>query len=252
MIPLLRAAVAAVLGLGLSALYWLPAAFERNWVDIKQATQDPGYNFENNWLFAHNANPVLALHDAINHQVSWIAVSMMAVAAVGFAIGYFRGTLFRGMLPIGKSSASRLWWIPLAAIPVVVLFFLFPISRPLWHLLPEMPFLQYPWRWLEAVEAPMAIFFVAAIWPSGRRARLAMFIALWRGVYRCNGIRVPILLSGLLSRRHCRFGSEHIRRRRRLRRHVRVRATGRRRLEHCNWPSRRLSRSRSLDRSRQA
>ncbi len=29
-----------------------------------------------------------------------------------------------------------------------------------------MPFLQYPWRWLEAVEAPMAIFFVAAIWPS--------------------------------------------------------------------------------------
>ena len=53
-----------MLGLGLAAIYWLPAAFERNWVDIKQATQDPGYNFENNWLFAHNANPLLALHDA--------------------------------------------------------------------------------------------------------------------------------------------------------------------------------------------
>ena len=63
--PLLRAAVAAALGLGLAAIYWLPAAFERNWVDIKQATQDPGYNFESNWLFAHNANPLLALHDQI-------------------------------------------------------------------------------------------------------------------------------------------------------------------------------------------
>jgi hypothetical protein len=37
-----------------------------------------------------------------------------------------------------------------------------------------MRFLQYPWRWLEAVEAPMAIFFVTAIWPSRRRARVSV------------------------------------------------------------------------------
>jgi hypothetical protein len=165
--PLLRAALAGVLGLGLAAIYWLPAAFERNWVDIKQATQDPGYNFENNWLFAHSTNPLLALHDVILHQVSWIAISMIAIAIVGIAISWYRGTL-----PAAKSPASHLWWISVAAIPVVVFFFLFPISRPLWYLLPEMRFLQYPWRWLEAVEAPMAIFFVTAIWPSGRRARV--------------------------------------------------------------------------------
>jgi hypothetical protein len=170
-VPLLRAALAAVLGLGLAAIYWLPAAFERNWVDIKQATEDPGYNFENNWLFAHSGNPLLALHDAILHQVSWIAVSMIAVAVAAIAISWRRGTL-----PSAKSAVSRLWWVPLAAIPVVVCFFLFPISRPLWLLLPEMRFLQYPWRWLEAVEAPMAIFVVAAIWPSGRRARLSVLV----------------------------------------------------------------------------
>jgi hypothetical protein len=169
--PLFRAAVAAVLGLGLAAIYWLPAAFERNWVDISQATQDPGYNFESNWLFAHNSNPVLALHDQILHQVSWIAISMIAVAALCIAIAWRRGAL-----PIGKSTASRLWWAPLAAIPVVILFLLFPVSRPLWYLLPEMRFLQYPWRWLEAVEAPMAIFFTAAVWPSGRRARAAVLV----------------------------------------------------------------------------
>jgi hypothetical protein len=175
--PLFRAALAAVLGLGLAAIYWLPAAFERNWVDIKQATEDPGYNFENNWLFAHSSNPLLAAHDGVLHQVSWIAVSMIAVAVAAIVLSWLRGTL-----PIAKTAVSRLWWIPIAAIPIVVFFFLFPVSRPLWYLLPEMRFLQYPWRWLEAVEAPMAIFLVTAIWPSGQRARVTM-LALCSAVF---------------------------------------------------------------------
>ena len=158
--PILRAAVATVLGLGLAAIYWVPATLERHWVDIIQSTQDPGYNFENSWLFSHHANPILAMHDVVLRQVSWIAVSMIAVALIAVLVCYLRGTLPKP----GKK------WIPLAAIPVVVLFLLFPISRPIWHTLPQMPFLQYPWRMLEAVEAPMAIFLVAAIWPSNRSA----------------------------------------------------------------------------------
>ncbi|MGB7265004.1 MAG: 6-pyruvoyl-tetrahydropterin synthase-related protein [Terracidiphilus sp.] len=164
--PMLRAAVAAVLGLGLAAIYWLPAALERYWVDIRQATQDPGYNFENNWLFAHNANPLLSLHNAILNQASWIAVSMIAVAVLSLIVCWRRGAI-----PISRNTGNLRWWIPLAANPIVVCFLMFPISRPVWQLLPEMPFLQYPWRWLDAVEAPMAIFFVAAIWPSSRRGR---------------------------------------------------------------------------------
>jgi hypothetical protein len=88
---------------------------------------------------------------------------MIAVALVAVLVCYLRDTLPKP----GKK------WIPLAAIPIVVLFLLFPISRPIWHTLPQMPFLQYPWRMLEAVEAPMSIFFVAAIWPPNGNARLA-------------------------------------------------------------------------------
>jgi hypothetical protein len=168
----LRAAVAFVLGMGVTAMYWIPAALERSWVDIRQATEDPGYNFENNWLFSRHANPVLALHDVVLRQASWIAVSMIVVALLAVVICWRRGTL-----PIQKSSSSRRWWIPLAAIPVVALFLSFPISRPVWVLLPEMRFLQYPWRWLEAVEAPMAIFFIAAVWAAARRARIAVLAA---------------------------------------------------------------------------
>lgn len=167
--PALRAAVAAVLGLGIAAFYWIPAAWEQRWVDIRQATQDPGYDFENNWLFAHHANPLLALHDEVLHTASWISISMIAVALASLAIAARRGTL-----AAGQRTGWRQWWAPLAAIPCVVLFLLFPISRPLWELLPRIKFLQYPWRWMEAVEAPMAIFFAAAVWPSGRRARQAL------------------------------------------------------------------------------
>ena len=159
--PLVRAVVATVLGLGLAAIYWVPATFQRHWVDISQATEDPSFKFENSWLFSRHANPLLALHDVVLHQVSWIAVSMIAVALAAAVVCYLRGSL---------PGPGRKWF-PLAAIPVVVLFLLFPISRPVWHTLPQMPFLQYPWRWLEAVEAPMAIFFVAAIWPFDSEAR---------------------------------------------------------------------------------
>ena len=172
--PVLRASVGGALGLGLAAFYWLPAALERNWVDVSQATQDPGYNFEHNWLFVHNQNPALALHDAINHQASWIAVSMLAVAIAAFLVAWLRGAL-------PSLTGSVRWWIPLAAIPVVIAFLSFPISRVVWRTLPEMPFLQYPWRWLEAVEAPMAIFFAAAIWPANKRARIAICAACAAG-----------------------------------------------------------------------
>ena len=107
------------------------------------------------------------------------------------------------------NSASRRWWIPLAAIPVVVLFLLFPISRPLWHLLPEMRFLQFPWRWLEAVEAPWPSFSSPPSGPRAARAGVAsqccaVCAAVFLAVYRLRG---EGLLPGLLPRRHRRLSA---------------------------------------------
>jgi hypothetical protein len=40
-----------------------------------------------------------------------------------------------------------------------------PISLLVWNLLPKLRFLQFPWRWLVVLEAPMAIFAASAVWP---------------------------------------------------------------------------------------
>ena len=164
--PLLRAAFAGILGIGFAAVYIVPAAYEQRWVDILQAIDDPGYRIENNWLFARHANPALSLHDLELLKVSSIGVTMLAIAISCVFICWARHR-FRG---------SARWWLPLALIPFAVLFLQFPISGPLWKAVPDLRFLQFPWRWLVVAEAPMGIFFASAVWFTRRAWRITSLV----------------------------------------------------------------------------
>jgi len=159
--PVLRAVVGTALGLGVSAFYLVPAAWEQRWVDIRQATDDPGERIENSFLFGHHPGALLELHNVELKRVSLIAVSMVAVALAGLLIAWRRRTL----------PADYRRWLPLALIPLAVLFLQLPVSLALWNLLPELRFLQFPWRWLVVLEAPMAMFFAAAVWPRRENLR---------------------------------------------------------------------------------
>jgi hypothetical protein len=143
--PILRASVAAGLGIGLSAFYLVPAAVEQSWVDIRQATDDPGERIENSFLFGSRPGAGLALHNLELNRVSLIAVLLVAMALIGLLAAWRRKAL--------PTDARR--WIPLALIPVAVLLLQLPFTLPLWNLLPKLRFLQFPWRWLVVVEAPM-------------------------------------------------------------------------------------------------
>jgi hypothetical protein len=176
--PVIRAAISVTLGVALTGLYLIPAAWEQRWVDIQQATGvngDPGLRIENNWLFPHHADLTLHARDMVLRPISWINVSMIAVALGCILVLWLRGRLsLRGGKTAPRSSSPELarpFWIPLVLIPVAVLFLQLPVSLGVWDLLPKLRFLQFPWRWLLVVEAPMAVFFAAAVWPghSSRR-----------------------------------------------------------------------------------
>jgi hypothetical protein len=175
--PILRAGIAAGMGIALAGFYLLPAAWEQRWADLRAAIDYPVFNMENNWLFARHTNPVLAPFGWFLQRASMIAASMIAVAVFGMVICWVRDEwgLWSPTLAAKTSTrrglGTRGWWIPLALIPVTVLFLQFPISLPVWNLLPKMRFLQYPWRWVLVVEAPMAIFFAAAVWPGSAARR---------------------------------------------------------------------------------
>jgi len=168
--PVLRAAIGATLGTALAGLYLVPAAWEQRWVDVRQAISDPGLLIENSWLFARHADPALVYHDIELHKVSIIAFLMIAVALAGLLVCWLRGAL----KDYASGPAARRWWIPLALIPLAILFLQLPLSLPLWNLLPKLRFLQFPWRWLVALEAPMAIFIAAAFWPRKCWPRVAV------------------------------------------------------------------------------
>ncbi|HVC47586.1 MAG TPA: hypothetical protein VND90_10100 [Terracidiphilus sp.] len=162
--PILRSSAAVLLGLGLAAFYLAPAIYEQRWVDIRDAIADPGAQIRNSWLFVFKGDAALGGHNSVLRTVSLICVAMVALAVLGVLVCWRRRTLPGVSLP----SPAR-WWIPLALIPPAVLLLQLPVSAPLWDHLPKLAFLQFPWRWLVAVVAPMAIFLAAALWPAGLR-----------------------------------------------------------------------------------
>ncbi len=172
--PVARAAMAAALGLGLAAVYLVPAAVEQNWVNIRQAVDDPGERIENSWLFARHLDLSLDLHDVELTRVSVLAVSMIALALGGGLVVWLRGRQ-----QVETRRVPRGWWLVMALIPATVLVMQLPVSLAVWDALPRLRFLQFPWRWLVAVEAPLGIAVAAALgelWPLRRWLRVALVV----------------------------------------------------------------------------
>jgi hypothetical protein len=166
--PLLRATAGTVLGMGLAADFLVPAFWEQNWANLKSAISIPHYRVEYSWLFAKHSDMSLAQgsHDQHLRLVSWVAVSMLTVTVLAALVAWKRGTL----------PEPRRWRILLLLIPCAVLFSMLPVSLPVWNVLPKLRYLQFPWRWLLALEAPFAILFAAAAWFKPLRWRIPVLV----------------------------------------------------------------------------
>jgi hypothetical protein len=151
--PLVPGATAMAAGFGLAAFYILPAAWERRWVQIAQAVADslrPAQNF----LFTHASDPDFV---RFNWKVSSVAVGVM------FATGL--ATVF---VAKKRREFSELFWV-LITLGVVSISLMLPLSNFLWRGLPELRFVQFPWRWLDILALVFAFFVATAIGRPQRR-----------------------------------------------------------------------------------
>ena len=160
--PIVRALIAAPLGLGLAGFYLVPAAWEQRWIAISQVL-DVGMRVSDSWLFARHSAPDMELHDRVLLYASIIAVVTTIMAAIAALLALRCRRLNR---------ENRPWWLPLVILAAGIFLVQLPISAPLWNHLPKLQFLQFPWRWLMVLATPYAILLAAATPLRTRRSRL--------------------------------------------------------------------------------
>ena len=148
--PLLaQAAGGLALGLALPGFYLLPAAWERRYVQIAMVII-PNMRVEDNFLFGHTG---YGPHDQVLHTASDIALLVLALSALALAAAWlFRSgrkpdVCERGALT-GTEAHTAPGLIAITALAGIIAAMLWQPTLPLWHILPELAFLQFPWRLL--------------------------------------------------------------------------------------------------------
>ncbi len=165
--PLVNGGTGIALGFCLAAFYLIPAIYEQRWVQISAALYG-GLTPVDNFLYAKTSD---AEHDAFNRIASHMAV-VLILWTVCAALAAWRAS-FRTSADHPK-SASLLAMVVLSA---AAIFLLFPFSNILWRYLPELRFVQFPWRWMSVIALCAMIFTTVAARGSLRWAWL-LFAAL--------------------------------------------------------------------------
>jgi hypothetical protein len=137
--PLLYGTLAICGGFGSAAFFILPAAWERRWVNISEAVR-PDWAPENNFLFNWPMN-------SFTLRLSFIALLLVAAGACAA----FFGRKWRYKIPDV--------WYSLVALGAVCAFMMVPPSWVFYRFLPEMRYVEFPWRWL----SPLCVVVVVLI-----------------------------------------------------------------------------------------
>ncbi len=146
-------AVGLVLGLLISAFFWLPALAEgplvsqEQWYggyyDPEQHFVYPHQLFEPGWGFGiSQPGPDDVQQGALGFQLGAVPLVLAVLALVAMA-----------RLQPALRRELRIFWLWLA----VAIFLMLPFSAWLWQNVGPVTFAQFPWRWLMLTAVPLAI-----------------------------------------------------------------------------------------------
>lgn len=171
----LYGAAAIAMGLLLASFYIVPVLYEKSWITVAQFLS-AGVRPAENFLFTRIGEPE---HDSFLLALSWLAMGELLATAVG-AIAAMR---WRGRNP-------RLWW-SLVILSSVALVMMLPVTSLAYRLMPDLRFLQFPWRWLLVVSLAYAVFVITAL--PAFRGKCALFAMLFVSLIAvCNRALQPV------------------------------------------------------------
>ena len=149
-LPLASGSAGISLGFAFASFYLIPALYEQRWVNISGALAGgltPGENF----LYAKTAD---ADHDAFNRIASNLAVLLILWFAATVVAAWRRYSA-------GASGRDLGFFVPTGALGAAAILMMLPVTAVLWRYLPELKFVQFPWRCM-SILALCAVIFTAA------------------------------------------------------------------------------------------
>lgn len=167
---LAEGAAGILLGILLAGFYLVPAICEQKWISVSQVLSE-GYRAQDNFLFAVTTDPD---HNLFNHLISIVALSEVVALCLA------------AILALRRKPRAQFFSL-LAIWSAALCVSMFSVTNIFWRYLPELRFIQFPWRWLLCLNVPLAIFVAHA----GRRwlPRIAIYLLLlavvvfvWRSV----------------------------------------------------------------------
>jgi hypothetical protein len=151
--PLWHGAAGLALGFGLTGFYLVPAAYEQRWVNIAQALSS-GLLPSQNFLYTRIGDPE---HNDFNWIASGVAVLLMVLTGAACF-----GARRRARIEEENGERGKLWRVMLLLSAAAAILMIRPSSF-LWAHLPELRFVQFPWRWMAILAVPYAYFLAVAI-----------------------------------------------------------------------------------------
>lgn len=171
------------LGVGLAAMFWLPVALEQGAINLSSLIGDGShFDFRNHFL---SLGELLAPPRLLD----WGATEPDFSLNLGVA-QWLLGALGLLALLLGKARAK--WQAGYFALSLAVLLFLMlPVSTAVWERVPLLPYMQFPWRFLGAAAAVLAVLAGVATEAIGRLLPEKM------GSYLAAGLVAAVMLLGL-------------------------------------------------------
>ncbi len=184
--PLVRTVLAILLGIGLASFYLLPAIYEQHWINVEQVLA-PGVRPQDNFLFTTIADPD---HNRFNLVVSTLAVVEIGVLILAiWGSRRWRPKLVETASPsarrgppqvVSAIAADRVPWILLAAWGCGSALLMLSVTNVLWQHMPQLRYVQLPFRWLLCLNAPLAVLLaMAAQRPTARLFVSAAILGTW-------------------------------------------------------------------------
>jgi uncharacterized membrane protein len=174
---LMRVAAALLLGAGISAIFIVPVIFERKYIRIGRVLERCDYHdyflFEHlgdafNTIFNPSREPDYSL------QTDLAAIGLLLLLAlVAFTHWQFRAAVNQsnGLKASSRPTLMRATF----AVTAVSLFLSLRLSTPLWKVVPGLPFLLFPFRWLVIASAGIAMLTAATIHLLMRKSKRRAF-----------------------------------------------------------------------------